>query len=74
MEQARDRFTVQIKNPDGIGWLDVAARDSWESAEKLAERRQFLTGQEHRVALIRDIAAPLSIAQLAEGDATQERA
>lgn len=66
MEQARGRFTVQIKNPDGIGWLEVAARDSWESAEAFAACRERMTGIEHRACLSRQM--------MAEGDATQERA
>ena len=67
---ADNRFLVQLKNPDTIGWLDVAARDSWEAAEAFAECRERMTGHEHRTVQL----PTLTPAQLAEGDLTQERA
>ena len=70
MQQTTGRYLVQIKNPDGIGWLDVAARDSWEAAEAFAECRERMTGHEHRTVQL----PTLTPAQLAEGDLTQERA
>ena len=68
------RYLVQIKNPDGMGWLDVAARDSWEAAEAFAECRQRMTGHEHRAALLPKIDPPHAPYDAAEGHMTQERA
>lgn len=64
------RYLVQIKNPDGIGWLDVAARESWDAAETLAANLHAANGLEYRVAQL----PTLTPAQLAEGHMTQERA
>ncbi len=64
------RYLVQIKNPDGIGWLNVAVRDSWEAAEVLSEALFANNGKEYRVAQHHMTLTP---AQLAEGDACEER-
>lgn len=68
-QQMTGRYWVQVKNPDAIGWIDVASRESWDAAEAFADALHRAHGIEVRVAQI-PIITP---AQLAEGDACEER-
>lgn len=69
MQQTTGRYLVQVKNFDGTGWLDVAARESWDAAETLAVNLHAANGLEYRVAQL----PSLTPAQLAAGDACEER-
>lgn len=62
------RYLIQVKNPDAIGWIDVASRESWDAAETFADALHRAHGIEVCVAQI-PIITP---AQLAEGDLTAE--
>jgi hypothetical protein len=69
MQQTTGRYWVQVKNPDGVGWFDVAVRESWDAAEAFAGALLEAHGIEVRVAQL----PTLTPEQLSEGDACEER-